>query len=186
MSTYNQTNVTNFLLEIPDANITKAFKLNIQSALIPGIRIPVTDAPSGSKGLGRASIPGSTFEMDPLIGRILVDEDMQAWIDLYTWMLSINNYITLENEGWKQGVLPQFITLHILDNSKTNIVCSYHFHGAWPSDVSEVEFNYTEESDIAINCIATFQYKYFEVEKNGVIINTRQAITDKLNNGDFD
>lgn len=177
---YNQTNISNFVLDIPDANITKAFKLNVQSALIPGLRIPVTDTPSGTKGLGRAKLPGSTVEFDPLVCRFLVDEKLQSWIDLYKWMISINNYATLENTGWEDGVLPNFITLHILDNTKQNIVLSYHYYGAWVSDLSEIEYNYTEEGDPAVTCVATFQYKYFIVEKDGNIIDTRESIRDQI------
>ena len=179
MSTFNQTNTTNFILDIPDANITKAFKLNVQSSLIPGIRIPVTDTPTGTKGLGRSKLPGSTVEFDPLVCRFLVDEDLDSWVDLYTWMISINNYLTHDNNGWHDGVLPKFITLHILDNTRTVPVMSIHYHGAWCSELGEIEYNYTEDGDPAITCVATFNYKYFVVEKDGKIIETRQSITDK-------
>ena len=181
MSLFNQTNTTNFLLDIPDANITRAFKLNVQSALVPGIRIPVTDAPSGTQGLGRARLPGSTVEFDPLVCRFLVDEKLNSWVDLYKWMISINNYMTHDNMGWKEGVLPKFITLHILDNVNKEPVISMHYYGAWISDLSEIEYNYTEEGDPAITCVATFQYKYYVVEKNGIIIDTRESIKEKAN-----
>lgn len=178
---YNQTNISNFVLDIPDANITRAFKLNVQSALIPGLRIPVTDAPSGTKGLGRAKLPGSTIEFDPLVCRFLVDEEMKSWLDLYLWMISINNYATLENNGWEEGVLPKFITLHILNNTKTDIVLSIHYYGAWISDLSEIEYNYTEDGDPAVTCVATFNYKYYVVEKDGIIIDTRESIKSQIN-----
>lgn len=176
---YNQTNITNFLLDIPDANITKAFKLNVQSALIPGIRIPPTDMPSGTQGLGRARLPGSTVEFDPLVCRFLVDEKLDSWVDLYKWMLSINNYLTHDNVGWKEGTLPKFITLHILDNTKETIVMSIHYHGAWCSDLSEIEYTFVEDGDPAVTCVATFQYKYYIIEKDGVIIDTRESIQEK-------
>lgn len=166
-------------MEIPDSGITAKFKGNIQSALIPGVRIPVTDTPTGTKGLGRAKLPGSTFEFDPLVTRFVVDEDLDTWVELYKWMLSINNYLTLYNEGWEEGVLPKFITLHILDNTKTKIVMSIHYHGAWISDLGEIEYNFTEESDPAVTCMATFQYKYFTIERNGVIIDHRQSIHEQ-------
>lgn len=178
---YNQTNITNFLLDIPDANITKAFKLQVQSALIPGIRIPVTDVPSGLKGLGRARLPGSTVDFDPLTIRFMVDEDLQSWIDVYKWMISINNYMTDDNVGWKDGVLPKFISLHIMDNSKKKIVLTIHYYGAWPSDLNEIEYSYTDDGSPAMACVATFNYKYYIVEKDGIIINTRQSIAEHVN-----
>ncbi|EQA7786709.1 hypothetical protein ACX818_001295 [Acinetobacter baumannii] len=180
---YNQTNITNFRLDVPDAHITEAFNLNVQSALIPGISIPAVNTPLGNKGLARANRPGTTFEFEPLVLRVLVDEKLDAWEDVYRWMLSINNYITHDNTGSIEGVLPEFITLHILSNDKKDIVMSIHYHGAWPQMMGDLEFNYTEESDPAMYVNVTFNYSYFTVEKNGVIIETRQSISDTLKNG---
>lgn len=175
---YNQTNITNFLLDIPDANITKAFKLNVQSALIPGIRIPPTDVPAGTQGLARSRLPGSTVEFDPLVCRFLVDEDLKSWTDLYQWMLSLNNYVTHHSNGWEEGTLPQFVTLHVLDNTKQNIVLSIHYYGAWCSDLSEIEYMFTDEGDPAVTCVATFQYKYYIIERDGVLIDSRPSIRE--------
>lgn len=180
MSTFNQTNITNFALDVPDAHITRAFVLNVQTALIPGISIPVTNVPSGTFGLGRANIPGSTFEYEPLVTRVLVDENLDAWEDIYKWMLSINNYRTLHSEGWEDGVLPPFITLHVWNNSKTKILMSIHYYNAWPSNMGDLEFNYTEDSDPAVYVNVTFQYASFAVERNGVIIEHRESISGQL------
>lgn len=176
---YNQSNLTNFRLEIPDAGLTDAFKLNVQTALIPGISIPVTNIPAGTQGLARGNIPGSTIEFDPLVTRVLIDEDLDAWSDIYTWMLSYNNYLTHESNGHKEGVLPEFITLHILNNDKTKIVMSIHYYGAWPQAMGDLEFSFIEEGDPAPYVNVTWQYKYFAVEKNGVIIETRKSISSQ-------
>ncbi len=183
MALFNQTNITNFVLDIPDADITSAFKLNVQSALIPGISIPVTNSPLGTKGLGRANIPGSTFEFDPLVVRVLIDENLDAWTQVYQWMLSLNNYITHENNGWAEGTLPEFITLHVLSNDKSKILQSFHYYGAWPSQISDLEYNFTEESDPAPFVTVTFQYRYFAVEKNGSIIISRPSINETIDRG---
>lgn len=180
---FNQTNITNFRLDIPDAGISHAFSLNIQSALIPGISIPTVNTPLGKKGLARANRPGTSFEFEPLVCRVLIDEGLQAWIDIYTWMLSLNNYLTHDNNGVKPGVLPEFISLHIMSNDKTTILMTIHYHNAWPQMIGDLEFNYIEESDPAIFANVTFQYSHFTVEKNGVIIDTRKGISDLLING---
>ncbi|ASD52059.1 tail completion and sheath stabilizer protein [Pseudomonas phage PspYZU05] len=170
---FNQTNTTNFVVDIPDHGLTKAFTLNAQSAAIPGIRIPISELPSGTQGLGRAQLPGSTFEFDPLMVRFLVDENLESWLSMYKWMLSINNYITSENSNWTRRN-DYFITVHILDNAKKNIVMSVHYYGAWCADLSEIEYNYTEDSDPAMICTAIIPYKYLLIEKNGVIIEKRE------------
>lgn len=185
MSIYNQTHFTNFYLDIPDAGLTKGFRLNIQGASIPGIRTPGVELPAGTQGFARATIPGSTIEFDPLVIRVLIDENLDSWVELYKWMLITNNYITQKNEAQIKEHVPEFITLHVLDNTKENIVLSIHYFGAWVGELGEVEFNFTEEGDPPITMITTFPYKYFKVERNGQIIESRMSIRDAaLSKGD--
>lgn len=176
MSLYNQTNTTNFVLEIADAGLTEAFKMNVQMALIPGIHIPPSNLPSGTQGIGRANLPGSTIEFDPLVVRFLVDRELSSWLEIYKWMLTLNNYSTHKSTAWLPKGQPEAVTLHILNNKKTDIVMSIHYYGAWPSDLTEVEFNYAEDGDPAITSTATFQYKYFEVEIDGKIVQGRPQV----------
>lgn len=183
MSQYNQTNARNFQLDIPDAELTRGFKTNIQSALVPGLRIPVTDGPGGNKGLSRSKLPGSTIEFDPLIIRFLVDEKLDSWVELYQWALSINNYLKDDDSGsaWIKGNIPEFITLNILDNSNTDIIMSINYYGAWISEIGELDFTYTDENDMAITCTATFNYKYYTIERNGIVIDSKQSIAESAN-----
>lgn len=188
MSTFNQTNTTNFVLEVADSGLTQAFKLNVQSGPIPGVRIPISDVPGGTQGLTRAQLPGTTTEFDPLTIRFLVDEYLESWTQMYQWMLSVNNYPDRERSGWRnrEDSFPKAATMHILNNDKDDIILSIHFYGAWCSDLSEIEFNLTEDTDPAMICTAIIPYKYFEVEKDGIIITGRksmsEAVGDKINN----
>lgn len=178
MSLYNQTNITNFQLVIPDNGLTKGFVANIQSFIIPSVRIPVTEAPSGPKGLGRSNLPGSTLEHDALSIRILVDKNFDSYLSIYKWMLTINNYLTSKNTAWKSSGQPEAISLHILDNDKKKILLTYNFIGAWPSDLGEIEMSYAEEGDPAIVCQCMFQFKYVEIEKDGKVIIGRPTINE--------
>lgn len=188
MSTFNQTNTTNFVLEVSDAGLTQAFKLNVQSAPIPGVRIPISELPGGTQGLTRSQLPGSTTEFDPLTVRFLVDENFESWLQMYQWMLSVNNYSDRERSGWKapDENFPQAVTVHVLNNNKDDIIFSIHFYGAWCSDLSEIEFSLIEDTDPAMVCTAIIPYKFFEVEKDGIIITGRktmtEAISDKVSN----
>lgn len=176
MSTFNQTNTTNFVMEVNDAGLTNAFKLNIQSSPIASIRVPVSDVPGSTQGMHRSMLPGSTTEFEPLTVRFLVDENLEAWLDMYKWMLSINNYVDRDRSGWHTDKMKPAVTFHVLDNDKTNIVMSVHYYGAWCSDLSEIEFSLIEDTDIAMTCTAIMPFKYFEVEKDGIIITGRQSI----------
>lgn len=175
---FNQSNVTNFIVDIPDSGLTSSFSLNAQSATIPGFRIPSVETVTGPQGLGRALRAGTTFEHDPLIIRFLVDEEFESWLQMYKWMITTNNYLSGENTAQKSGGAPEFVTVHILDNSKTRIVLSVHYYKPFISDLSEVEFLYTEEGDPAMVCTATIPYVYMQVEKDGIIVSTRENIND--------
>lgn len=173
---FNQANVTNFILDIPDAGRTAGFYLNAQAAPLPGVRIPIVDTVTGTQGLGRALRPGTTFEHDPLVVRFLVDENMESWVNMYKWMLTTNNYLTGENTAQKDS--PDYVTLYILDNSKTKIVMSANFYKPFVSDLSEIEFTYSDETDTAMVCTATIPFAYMQIEKDGEIIKTRDSYAD--------
>ena len=68
--------------------------------------------------------------------------------------------------------------MHVLDNDKHDIVLTVRYIGGWVSDLSEIEYSLTEESDPAMVCVATLQYKYIEVEKDGIIITGRPSVND--------
>ena len=83
--------------------------------------------------------------------------------------------------AWKSGFIPPHMSVNLLDNSKRNIVMSFHYYGAWCSDLGEVEFNYTEDTDPAVICTAIFPFKYLQIEKDGKIIVGKQSIEQAAN-----
>lgn len=173
---YNQTNTTNFILEVSDAGLTESFKFNVQAVTLPGVHIPPSNVPGGTQGINRASLPGSTMEFDPLIVNFLCDRDLKSWLSIYKWMLSLNNYVTHESKAWHPKGQPEAISLHILDNNRQDIVMTIHYYGAWPSDLSEIEYSYKEDSDPALQATATFNFKSFAVEIDGIIVEGRPQI----------
>lgn len=176
MSLFNQSNITNFILEVSDNGLTEAFKLNAQSVIIPAVRITPSDVPGSTQGIHRAQLPGSSISFDPLIVNILVDENLQGWLGIYKWMLSLNNYVTHDSKAWHPRGTPKAVTVHILDNSKTKIVMSIHYYDAWPSDLGELEYNLTEDGDPKISCMVTLPFKSFAVEIDGTIVEGRPQL----------
>lgn len=173
MSLQNQSNITNFRIDIPDQHTTEQFLLNVQTASIPGMRLSVTEMPLNAQGTARAQVPGSTTEFDPLIVTVLMDENLEAWIQIYRWMLSLNDYARQNSTMWKNVEQPKALQLHVLNNTKTDIVATFNYFNAWPSELSEIEYTYTDEGDVAVTFTVTFNYSYFEVERNGAVIRPR-------------
>ncbi|WDS61692.1 tail completion protein [Cronobacter phage vB_Cdu_VP8] len=178
MSLFNYTHDTNFVLEIQDAGLTEQLTMGVLSCNLPSMRIPVTDIPTGPKGLGRSQVPGSTFEHDPCMVRIVVDENLNSFTEVYQWMLSINNYITHQNTAFYDGCQPVTAILHVLNNEKDKIVLSYAMHGVWPGDVSEIEFKYDDQGNPVMSMMVMLHFRYFELFKDGVIIKPRISVPE--------
>lgn len=174
----NQTHQTNFRLDIPDNNATVYFSSAVQRASVPGIEIEPVTVPVNPL-LPQAMMPSSMFRFDPLNMSILVDENLESYIEIYKWMLSINDYRELNSTATQAGIVPRTILFHILDNSHNKTVCTFRFFDAWPSSLGELPFTYMEEGNMPVNCDVTFQYKSFEIEKDGVIITPRKITPEQ-------
>lgn len=169
----NKAHQTNWRLDIPDGNDTISFVIAVQSATIPMFEIEPVMIPVNPMTMGQ--IPGSAARFEPLNMRLLVDENLEAYVDIYRWMTSIVDYRDGKSTAHIEGNSPRAILLHMLDNSKTKIVLTFKFVGAWPSSLGNLEYVYNEEGNNPIICDVMFMFKYFEVIKDDVVIGPRFA-----------
>ncbi|UYD60217.1 tail tube terminator protein [Aeromonas phage avDM12-TAAL] len=164
----NPAHVTNFRLDIPDSGGTIAFEMAVQGLGIPGININPIEIPINPMTTGK--LPGTAVDFEPLNIRVLLDEELSAYVEVYKWMLSVVDYAKLNSTAQIEGTVPRTLLLHVLDNSKKKIVLTFKFIDAWPSNLGEVEFTYTDESNSPIVLPVQFMYKSFVIEKDGVEI----------------
>lgn len=175
----NKQHQTNFRLDIPDGNQTIQFQIAAQRTSIPGMRIESIMHPTNQMSMGQ--IPSAVTHFDPLVIGVLTDEDMESYLSIYEWMLAINDYRNMNSTAHLDGNSPKTVLLHVLDNSKTKIVCTFKFHDAWPSELGQLEFAYNDIGNNPIIFDVTFQYKSFTIEKDGVIIGGRnKSVAPKL------
>lgn len=172
----NYTQKTNFRLDIPNS-MASDFVINVQEVNVPSISIAAT--PFSVNPQARGMLPGSGIEFEPMTTRIILDEDLQAYADMYQWMLSIVDYRESKATAWLEGGSPKTILIHILDSTKEKILLTYRLFGAFPQMLGEIEFNYDNPTNIASVCQVTWGYKYFEIERNGVVIKSK-VIPDQL------
>lgn len=156
----NISHVTNFRLDVADNDGTKVFQSAVQSATIPSITISPTEI-NVQGSVNQAA--GAAFQFDPLNVKILVDEDLNSYLEIFKWMISIIDYRNLKSYSQFSGNLPKTVFVHILDNSKKNIVVTYKFNNAWPSVLGELNYEYTDETNTPMNCIVTFMYSTFDI-----------------------
>lgn len=162
----NQTSPTNFIVDIPDNEYIKGLKLEIQGVTLPGMNIPITTMTLNPQIM--AHIPGSAMEFDPLLLRFVVDDELKAYLGVYIWMLGTVDYSTFDPIRWHEK--DQSIAVHMLDNSQSKTVATFRYYGAWPSNLGELEYMYTNDQDEAVTCIATFNFKYMEIEIDGKVV----------------
>ncbi|QHJ78969.1 MAG: hypothetical protein [Caudoviricetes sp.] len=166
----NYSQKTNFRLDIPNEQ-AEDFVINVQEVNVPSISIPATNFPINPTA--RGDLPGSAIEFEPITMRILLDENLNAYTDIYRWMLSIVDYKNSESTAWLPGGSPKTMLFHILDSTKEKILMTYVFDDPWPQMMGEIEFAYTDDVNLAMFCTVTFRYKTFTIEKNGVTIRPR-------------
>lgn len=162
----NQTSPTNFLVDIPDNDYVQGLILSVQGVTLPGMNIPITTVPLNP--LIMSHIPGSAVEFDPLVIRFVVDDNLTSYLGVYIWMLGTVDYNNHDSVRWYEK--DQSIAVHMLDNAQSKTVATFRFYGAWPSNLSELEYMYTNDQDEPVSCIATFNFKYMEIEVGGKVV----------------
>ena len=162
----NFTHKTNFRLDIPDGGMTRSFKLNVQETQIPGMILETVKL--NLNPMMKSTIPGSGVTFDPLAVRIILDEEMEAYTDIMRWMVSTTDY--RNNVCTKPEFMPPFLLLHIIDNAKRKIVCTFKYIEPFPMSMGSADYSYAEDGNMALQMDVQIGYKYFEIERNGVVI----------------
>lgn len=162
----NQASTSSFAVDIPDNDYTKGLKLMVQGVTLPNINMMMTDVPLNP--MLRGKIPGSAIEFDPLMIRIAVDEELSAYFGCYQWVLGTIDYVNADSRRWHES--DQTVSVHFLDNSMSKTVATFHFYGAFPYNVGELEMMYTNDTNEVVTCMVSFGFKYMEIERDGKII----------------
>lgn len=161
---------TSFRLDVPDGNQTRSFQLNVQESVIPGMNVEIANVALNPQLKSQISGTGVSFE--PLSVRVIYDEHMEVYSELLEWMLSTVNYKD-EGESTHSKFMPPFMLLHVIDNEKKKIVCTFKYYEPFPFSMSGVDFSYIEDGNMAITGEIQFAYKYFDLERDGKIVKAR-------------
>tara|TARA_Y100000361_G_C10968210_1_gene242490 strand:+ start:21 stop:620 length:600 start_codon:yes stop_codon:yes gene_type:complete len=150
-----------------------------QSASIPAISMGTAVQPTYLKDI---PVPGDKCVYDDLTVRFIIDENMENYLSLNSWIVglgqpeSLVQYEQLEDIGPKQriraGTDPRYIefsdaTLQILNSNfqpNINIV----FRDIFPISVSTLEFDASQRDYSYFTCEATFKYTLYTIsDRNG-------------------
>ena len=158
-----------------------AFKFNLgkfpkvdffsNSARIPELNLELTRQPSYLKNI---DVPGERLTYGDLTLRFLVDENMENYISVYTWLKGLGfpettqefKDLTTDKDGQRDNK-EAFCdgTLRIL-NSNYREVAKVKFTDLFPTSLTSLDFDATNTDVQFFTAEATFKYTIYELSRN--------------------
>ena len=139
------------------------FQVQVQAFSLPGITLGTI--PGQSYKISSYKIVGSTIEFNDLVCTIILDENMDAYFELYKWFIDL-----VKPEGVNTIPYEQLQTtgnLHILTNNKTDQRFELAFYDIFPVSILDIPFETTSTDESNVTVQVTFKYRKFCVIKNG-------------------
>ena len=139
------------------------FTFLVQNVNLPGL---VLQSSSINTPFSAVSIPGNQITFGSLSLTFMVDEDMQAWYELYDWIVQLGNpkgYNKIGTLTGKPGSVTSITsdaTLFVKTNSN-NPNFQFNFINVYPTELGEMSFTTTDNQEF-ITSTATFNYGYYE------------------------
>lgn len=157
----NTTKRNNFRLDIPDNNQTKTFQWQVQRVEFPSVSIEQAKVIKSPK-LSNRMIAGTATNYDDFVVTFLLDENMESYSELYSWLLTMQNPVgptTVSEDN-----TPRTVLLHIMDNIRDKIVTTFKFYNMYPKSLGGIEWSYTDSGDLeSMTCTCTFDYEFFDI-----------------------
>lgn len=151
----------------PDVTFT------VQKATVPAVSFGVTHADNPLQTL---NLPGNTLTYNPLPIRLMLDEELLAYTELYGWMRNLgfptskDDFATVSQRfatlppGTDPGMPTCDLFLSVL-NSANNPVVQFTFEDAFPIYIGELTFDTTEDGVPYMYVDVEFAYNWFTVNK---------------------
>ncbi len=166
MTVLNTTKPTNFNFVISKPGIDKA-QYQLQSVNIPAVTAGTVQGPSVK--LSEFNIIGSTIAYSDLVCTFLLDENMDAYLDMYNWVKEL-----IEPEANNPVPLSQAVadaTLYVLTNNLTiHTDFRVHFYRIFPYSISEIPFTTTTTNDAPLTFTVSFKYRKFVIEQKNRLL----------------
>ena len=140
----------------------------IQKAIIPSISLGHIEVPSPFIPIPQQR---TSMEYGDLTVQFKVDEDFQNYIEIHSWMRSLgfpDNYTEHANISANPvqtglGIVSD-LSLIILNSTK-NPNYEFSFRSAWPTYLSEIDFDTTANDVDYVTASATFKYLIMDITK---------------------
>ena len=147
-----------------------------QNITHPGMLLSAVELPYSK--IAGVPMPGDTLTFNELSANIILDEDMQGYTEMYSWIRR-NLDTNLKNSLDRTSAIPAHfadITLHIL-SSHNNTTKQIRYKDCVPTSLGDIQFESTSTGDSFITFNASFRFTYFDLRN---IDSTTGAITDSF------
>lgn len=141
---------------------TKIFNWLVQNPSLPGINI--TRAKTTSNPLvGSWEIAGTGMNFEPLVVRFLMDENIEAWREIYAWLKElVKPYGKMPTN--LVGQAESTASIHITTNNHSSLGKVFTFHRLFPVQLGGIEFDSTSVDSNILACEVTFLYDTYDLE----------------------
>jgi len=158
---FNYLQPTSFKLSIDRKNYPN-LQFFCQSFLHPGMIMNAVEVPY--KKISGVPFIGDKLIFNEMQANILLDEDMKAYDEMYSWMrrnLDIDHVIPSQRTSSQPPAMSD-ITLSIL-SSHNNTTKQIRYIDCIPTTLTDIQFESTAGGDTFISFGATFRFSYFEM-----------------------
>ena len=143
---------------------TSRLELMVQSANLPGITIPDQAQPTifGTT----IPVPSMTAQFEPLFVEFLVDQDLENWKSIYSWMRNVTNIrdaqeYPLAYQNWHYTaslIIPNGVYKY---NCPPTPALTITFANIVPVKLSGLPFKADVNDAIPLKATCTFKYSYY-------------------------
>lgn len=151
------TNNHKFVLNKSDA---KTFNWQVQAFVLPDIELASAKATSSPK-VGSWSIAGTAMYFNELEVTFLLDENLEAWIEIYKWMKEL----VRPYGNQTQEIIPteSTISIHLMNNNRSSLGKVFNFYRVWPVRLGGIDFSTMNESPEELSCTVAFKFDTYDL-----------------------
>ena len=142
-----------------------------QAASIPEVSIGVREIPTPVKDY---SVPGDKMTFGDLSLRLLVNEDMDNYFEIYKWLKGLTNpkvqsdfqkYIsTVDEKGRSSEFMKTMSDARLLVlNSNYNSIATINFYNIFPTSLTTLEFDASATDINYFTAEVNFRYTIYEI-----------------------
>lgn len=124
-----------------------SFKL--QNAAVAGVQLGGTQFATALMDL---TVPSNKMSFDPLQMKFLVSEDLQEWIDVFTWMLDLS----------KGADTTESAELTLL-NAFNQPLVRFVYKSVWPMTLGDIQYTVVGDEEV-MSCDMSLNFDSFDIE----------------------